>query len=87
MGSSRRTFIKQASGFTTACVTGLDLNSTAKTYSAFRQPWAQPTAVWLDGMTARCAGPSWHSSRTILVITTSLSGSTTSSASTPMRLA
>jgi hypothetical protein len=31
MGSSRRTFIKQASGFTTACVTGLNFNSTAKT--------------------------------------------------------
>src|ERR1017187_7653993 len=33
MGSSRRTFIKQASGFTTACVTGLNVNSTAKTFT------------------------------------------------------
>jgi len=33
MGSSRRTFIKQASGFTTACVTGLNVNRTAKTSS------------------------------------------------------
>src|ERR1700728_4683548 len=33
MGSSRRTFIKQASGFTAACVTGLDVNSAAKASS------------------------------------------------------
>ena len=34
MGSSRRTFIKQASGFTTACVTGLNFNSTARNLQA-----------------------------------------------------
>jgi hypothetical protein len=33
MGSSRRTFIKQASGFTVACVTGLDVNSAANASS------------------------------------------------------
>jgi hypothetical protein len=33
MGSSRRTFIKQASGFTAACVTGLDVNSAANASS------------------------------------------------------
>ena len=33
MGSSRRTFIRQASGFTAACATGLNVNSAAKTSS------------------------------------------------------
>src|ERR1035438_7011547 len=50
MGSSRRTFIKQASGFTAACVTGLGAGSAANASSTSRGngPVDSASAGWYD---------------------------------------
>lgn len=50
MGSSRRTFIKQASGFTTACITGLNANSAANasSISPAKGPADASLAGWYD---------------------------------------
>jgi hypothetical protein len=50
MGSSRRTFIKQASGFTAACATGLNVNivTGASTISSSNGPIDSISAEWYD---------------------------------------
>jgi Hypothetical glycosyl hydrolase 6/Beta-galactosidase trimerisation domain len=50
MGNSRRTFIKQAAGFTAACITGLDLEGVANASPRFPgdDPSQDGTAGWYD---------------------------------------